>query len=220
MGGINVVIALDPSYIFRWAQQSSFDYPAVADQELLAGWGGVPVWPELWGYMMREQARGTFPPMDDMVKFVLGIAAPGQADVNRLRHRAQKLVMDFARDIHAFALLVHSGSFSTVSYQRIEDLQFDVDYVVRPKGQSGLVGIQTAMRRQWSADVWTRVKAARRHRRGTADWARPVFSMTNRNIPANKLPNRLWLFTKEHVEEVAAQIIGEESGFVQGTLWG
>jgi hypothetical protein len=211
MGGINIGIALDPYYIFNWAQRSSFNYPATAEQELLIGWGTVSVFPELWSYLTREQGHGDFPPLDKMVDLLLSLATPGKANLIMLKHRAEKLVMDFARDVHAYALLIHSGHFATVSYQRIEDLRYNVDFVTRPKGYGDRVGIQTAMRMRWASDIWEQIKKTRREQWGASEWDRPIFWMTNRNIPARKLPNRLWLFSEEHVEEIVSQILGDKS---------
>lgn len=203
MTSIDLVIALDTEYIRRAALLASFKYPAVANQELFRGWSDIPVWPQLWAYV-RNTKTG-FPPPDDMVSFLLGLTSERN---DGIECRAQKLVMDFVREVHAYALLIESRAFHYVSYQKILDLQYNIDFEVLPKGQERPVGIQAAMRASWNRDIWSRIHDNRRHRRGAEDWLGKLFWMTNRQSEAEKLPNRLWLFTIKHVQDVILEIKG------------
>lgn len=216
MKGVELAIAFHPAYVQRSAALASFDYPAVADQELLRGWSHVAVWPRLWEYMTYTQtAKGEFPVPDNMVEFLLDLADEGarQANIDQIRYRAQKLVMDFIREIHAYSLLVYSGGFFYVKYQRVLDLQYNIDFEVLPKELQSPVGIQTAMRKDWKVDTWLQIHQERRRRRGAKDWKGPIFWMTNRRIVADELPNKLWLFKTYHVEEVMLEIKGQIKEF-------
>lgn len=203
MKGIDLAIAFDPEYIRRAALLASFEYPALAIQEQYKGWSKVPVWPQLWEYAALKTRKGEFPPPDDMVEFLLELAEEGGSGI---KHRAQKLVMDFIRELHAYALLVHSGAFLYVKYQRILDLQYNIDFEVQPKVLQNPVGIQTAVRKSWGKDTWTKIHEARCRRRGAKAWEGPIFRMTNRRIAVERLPNKIWLFKTDHVQEVISQI--------------
>lgn len=209
MKGIDLVIAFDPEYVRRSALVASFEYPAVADQELLRGWAKVPVWPRLWEYAVPKTGS-EFPSPDDMVEYLLDLADEGDSGI---KYRAQKLVMDFIREVHAYSLLDHSRGFSYVLYQKILDLQYNIDFKVLPKGLKSPVGIQTAMRRVWKEDTWRQIHEERRRRRDAKEWKGPIFWMTNRRIAADELPNRLWLFKTYHVEEVMLEIKGQIKEF-------
>jgi len=215
--GVDLVIAFDPEYVRQFAALASFEYPAVAEQELYKGWSKVAVWPQLWEYATStlKTGRGVFATPDDMVEFLLDLAdkEARKVDPDRIKHRARKLVMDFLREMHAYSLLDHSGGFHYVSYQRILDFQYNIDFEVLPKEQQSPVGIQTAMRKDWKADTWRQIHEARRSRRGAKDWKGPIFWMTNRRIAAEKLPNKLWLFKMYHVQEVILEIKGQIKEF-------
>ncbi|MBA7592799.1 hypothetical protein ES708_34993 [subsurface metagenome] len=210
MKGLELAIAFDPEYVRRSALVASFEYPAVADQELLRGWAKVPVWPRLWEYAIPKTGKSEFPSPDDMVEFLLDLADEGDSGI---KHRAQKLVMDFIREVHAYALLFDSGRFYYVTYQRVMDLQYNIDFEVLPKELESPVGIQTAMRRIWKADTWRQIHEERRRRRGAKNWEGPIFWMTNRRIEAEELPNKLWLFKTHHVQEVILEIKGQIKEF-------
>lgn len=217
MKGIDLVIAFDPEYVRQFAALASFEYPAVAEQEQLRGWANVPVWPQLWEYATStlKTGRGAFATPDNMVEFLFDLAdkEARKVDPDRIKHRAQKLVMDFLREMHAYSLLDHSGGFSYVHYQRILDFQYNIDFEALPKGQQTRVGIQTAMRKDWNTDTWRQIHEERRHRRGAKDWKGPIFWMTNRRIAADELPNRIWLFKTYHVKEVMWEIKGQVREF-------
>jgi len=208
--GIDLAIVFDPEYVRSSALLSSFEYPAVADQELLRGWANVPVWPRLWEYAALKTGKTEFPSPDDMVEFLLDLTNEGNSGI---KHRAQKLVMDFIREVHAYSLLGHSDGFSYVTYQRILDFQYNIDFEALPKGLKSPVGIQAAMRAVWEADTWRQIHEERRRRRGAKNWEGPVFWMTNRRIAAEELPNKLWLFKTYHVQEVILEIKGQIKEF-------
>lgn len=211
MKGVDLVIAFDPEYVRQLATLAPFEYPAVADQELFRGWANVPVWPQLWQYVNSNE----IPAPDNMVKFLLDLAGEEvrKVDVDQIKHRAQKLVMDFIREMHAYSLLADSRRFRYVKYQKVLDFQYNIDFLVLPKEPESPVGIQTAMRKDWKADTWRQIHEERRRRRGAKDWKGPIFWMTNRRIAAEELPNRLWLFKMYHVEEVMLEIKGQIKEF-------
>lgn len=217
MKGVDSVISFDPEYVRQFAALASFEYPAVAEQELLRGWGNVSVWPQLWekATSILKTGGGVFAPPDNMVEFLLDLAdkEARKVDPDRLKHRAQKLVMDFLREMHAYSLLDHSGGFSYVHYQKTLDFQYNIDFEALPKGQQISVGIQTAMRKYWNADIWRQIHEERRRRRGAKDWKGSIFWMTNRRIAADELPNKIWLFKTYHVEEVIWEIKGQVKEF-------
>ncbi|MDP2950253.1 MAG: hypothetical protein Q8P22_12030 [Chloroflexota bacterium] len=205
MTAFDAGIALHPTYVRQRALAAGFTYPSRAEQEPLAGWSDFPVWPSLWRYVYDCLQGSGFPPLDELVGYLMAMTRSPLDDAG-IRARAQKLVMDFTRDIHAYALLIHSGRFGAVSYERILDLGYNVDFRVRMQTELTAVGIQTAMRASWGNEPWTAIKEERRRRRGDKEWTGEIVWMTNRRIPAEHLPNKLWLFTMGHVDEVVAAI--------------
>lgn len=199
------VVAFEPSYIRRHALMATFTYPKGVDANPILGWANVPVFPELWGYIGRAQDQQRCPSLDELVGYLMARCEAPRPDI-KIRRRAEKLVMDFTRDWHAYALLFHSKQFDWVSYSRAQDLDSNIDFLALPKGPKTPVAIQAAMRANWSRDIWTDLKQERVRRRGGDYWNGPLYWMTNRNVPVERLPNGLWLFTMEHVDEVVAAI--------------
>jgi len=132
--------------------------------------------------------------------------------------RAQKLVMDFYRELHTFTLLQPLGS---VSYRGILDIDLGVDFLIsltqeiqaqRPNRES-LVGVQAAMRhpKWWNEqgeDYFTALKRARLRRRGGHEWRGETYWLTNRVRPYDQSVGGVWLFGPDHIEDLRIAIIG------------
>lgn len=204
-------LVVNPREVEWIMQQATFRYPRSDAAEQYAGWSTVPVIPELYNWTAQ---RNRLPRPDEGVHYLLEIADDAADIANeRIIKRGQKLYLDFCREMHTLGLLQHCDLFGYVSYQKCLDLRYNVDYVAALLSSlqqaADQVGIQSAMRKDWTHDIWSQIKNARRQRRqDTVDWDGPLFWLTNETRPYAKAISGCWLFGPSHVSDLADQIRG------------
>ncbi len=136
-----------PAGVISKLKLADFRYPA---GRLDVGFSHFPAIPSLFALMTRLRR---FPRPDEALRFLMEHADEGTEGDPQTLKRAQKLYLDFGRDMHTLGLLYPSGAFEFVEYQKALDLQYNVDFV------AGLlpffflldeapdpIGIQAAMR--------------------------------------------------------------------------
>jgi hypothetical protein len=187
-----------------------FRYPSNAEVDDIHGFGHIGVIPELFSYMA---ARGRFPAMDEMYRLLMEKHCDARyREDHRVMRRAQKLCLDFARDMHTKGLLDVCDLFGCVEYQKALDLGYNVDFVAGLASYLIFVGrksvaVQAKMRAKWDGpDRWDGIKADRRRRRGGMVWKGRVYEITNRARRYAKNVAGVWLFGEEHVRDLAREI--------------
>lgn len=200
-----------PDHVLRVLSRCGFVYPGGRESDPFRGWTRFQVMPRLFRYFAE---LGRFPEPEEGVAFLLdNCDSPEDAADPRVVRRAQKLYLDFAREMHTYGLLAIFGRFSRVLYKAELDMS-NVDFLVAINGEDFYV--QCVMRAVWRArperDPWSEIKEERRRRRGEADSSK-IFYMTNERIPHVVGPANCWLFTERHVwalyEEIRQYAAGE-----------
>jgi hypothetical protein len=204
-------VVINPAEIEHCLQLADFQYPKTRETEQFAGWASTPAIPALYNLTVK---RMQFPLPDTGVAFLLqNVDLYTDSTDPRIINRAQKLYMDFCRDMHALGLLQKCPLFGYIQYQKSLDISYNVDYVTALLLQlgGGQVGIQSAMRAVWrSNDYWSGVKAGRRLRRNIREWDGPLYWLTNKTRPPAKKINKCWLFGPTHINELAEEIRGSK----------
>jgi hypothetical protein len=193
-------------------EHAPFHYPMLAEADPELGWGHIAVIPELFDWITRE---GNLPSVASTAAFLMGLCDPRYADRSTVRRRGEKLVLDFFRDLHTYALLCNCDLFGQVVYQKALDVK-NIDYLARLRarwaarwGYSDPVAVQAQMRARWSADsdAWSELKAERRTRRGaTLERQEKLYLLTNRSRPPWKQIARVWLFGPTHIRDLADEV--------------
>jgi len=155
------------------------------------------------------------PPLLDLAKHLWQFRAKGirtDKDIELAKGRTRKLVQDFYRELHTFGLLAQSTIFGSVRYAKVEDITLGVDYtavlsLAIPSNEEA-IGIQAAMRDNWTNDVFTSMKQARQNRRNSSEkWDGPIYLLTDKHRSHVSLGG-VWLFTQDHVNDLMYEIIG------------
>ncbi len=204
IGSFNV----NPLEIIKNLTHCRFNYPSNSETEQYRGWSNFPAIPALYNWTV-ENSRP--PRSEEGVNFLLD-NADDNVNIKSIRiiKRAQKLYMDWCREMHTLGLLQNSNLFSFVSYQKALDMESNVDYLVclLSVGYNyEKVGIQSAMRCNWNNETWCEVKEKRSKRRGDkSSYNGSIYWLTNRVIKHDFGPNGCWLFNENHIKELAKEI--------------
>lgn len=198
-------LLLTPAQVRAWLESATFRYPSTRPELTapLKGFGHIPVFPTLWGWLRGQALR---PTPDELAHRLMALADPKairSEGRQRIENRARKLVLDFGRDLHAAALL--NLRFGTLLWRGSHDLGMGIDFTVFPHPKTP-VGVQAHMKAFWKAEDWLKVHEQRRARRGATEPPFPLVWMTNKTHQPLRLGNGVWLFTSKHVDEVVAQI--------------
>jgi hypothetical protein len=195
---------INPLEIENNLRKADFTYPKRIDAEQFSGFSKTPIIPALYDWTVKHMRP---PNPDEGVYFILSNADDG-TDVfdSRIICRAQKLYMDFCRDIHTLGLLQKCDLFGFVSYQKALDIRYNVDYIVRILLSDKQAGIQSAMRYNWNNDLWTKIKEGRKANREEVQWDGKIFWLKNDLIPHMNGPNKCWLFNDKHIIAIAEEI--------------
>jgi hypothetical protein len=193
-------------------EHAHFRYPTRAEADPELGWGHVAVIPELFDWVTQE---GTLPSVDASAQFLMGRCDPRYAHLPMVRRRGEKLVLDFYRDLHTYALLCGCELFGQVVYRKAFDIS-NVDYLARLRarfaafwGFDDALAVQAQMRARWptEGDPYTQLKAERRKSRGQLSlWPGKVYLLTNRERPPWKQIARVWLFGPSHIRDLADEV--------------
>ena len=122
-------VSVNPEEILYNLQLADFTYPSDGvggEADPIHGWSHFPAIPGLVQLMVKQNR---FPGPNTGVKFLMDNCDPAYIYNARVLRRAHKLYLIFAREMHTWALLQHHGIFSVVQYQRVCDLQYNVDYL-------------------------------------------------------------------------------------------
>jgi len=214
MSGVYSVRADEVEYRLEHAQ---FKYPTLAEADPELGWGHIAVIPELFDWVTQE---GDLPTCDQTAQFLMALCDPRYAHLPLVRRRGEKLVLDFYRDLHTYALLCGCELFGQVVYRKALDIS-NVDYLARLRsrfaafwGFNDALAVQAQMRAKWpvEGDAWARVKAERRERRHQLPlWEGKVYFLTNRDRPPWKQISRVWLFGPRHIRDLADEVSADLS---------
>jgi hypothetical protein len=192
-------------------QQADFRYPRYREAEQFAGWTKTPVIPALYNWTVQHRR---LPLPNEGVAFLMNRADPGTNTQNtRIIRRAQKLYMDFCREMHVLGLLQGCPLFGYIQYQKSLDISYNVDFVAALLLQLGgkHIGIQSAMRARWiEKDPYEEIKKKRRKRRGALEWKGKLYWLTNRDRPPSKKISGCWLFGPAHINDLANKIRGNK----------
>lgn len=190
-------------------EHSPFQYPTLAEADPERGWGKVAVIPQLFDYVTQT---GDLPNVATTASFLMTLCEPRYAAEAKVRRRGEKLVLDFYRDLHTYALLCECWLFGQVLYQKALDVR-NVDYLARLRsrwaahwGYNDPLAVQAMMRARWSefGDPWSELKSQRRVGRGmTVEPERKLYLLTNRDRVAWKQIARVWLFGPTHIKDLA-----------------
>lgn len=128
-----------------------------------------------------------------------------------IEKRANKLVLDFCRELHTYGLLSICRKLAHVKYEKIKDVQRNVDYTACLSKKRELFGVQASMRNNWNDQQFDRMK--RRRRNCYVDnmpFTGPLFFLTNKDIPGKRCAKTgTWLFTDDHIENLVEEIKSE-----------
>jgi len=204
---------INPLEIETCLRRADFEYPPFAEADFGRGWSDFPVIPGLYKLTRRI---GHFPTSAEGIIFLMDNCEPQFREDEKVIRRAQKLYMDFCRDVHTLGLLQQCPVLSSVWYQKALDLSMNIDYLAALLSLIGAdreqIAIQAAMRARWPDDIeddpYERLKAERRRRRGEARWQGPIYWLTNRTRPYHKAIKRCWLFGPGHIYDLAEEIRG------------
>lgn len=125
--------------------------------------------------------------------------------------RANKLVLDYCRELHTYGLLSMSVFFSHVLYEKASDVSKNLDYSAALMTDYSEVGIQAAMRAGWRQENYDKWKEYRRDaRKNNEMFIGPLFYLTNKSIKADICPKTgVWLFNNQHIENLIETIKSE-----------
>lgn len=133
----------------------------------------------------------------------MDLANIGQSGEERIRNRAKKFLFDFGREVHAGSLL--SERFGIVRWRGASDLNQAVDFIIDIDNKQA--GVRTYMAASWKKADWVELKERRLANRGGEMVSFPVVNMTNKRYQPERLWNGVWLFNRQHVNDVANQLI-------------
>jgi hypothetical protein len=204
-------ITISPLEVAHWMGRAPFRYPARNEAEQYAGWRHYPAIPGLFALTAR---LGRFVRPAEGVAHLMANCDEGCATNPKVQRRAEKLYLDFARDMHTLGLLQQAQLFGYIAYQKALDLTLNVDYVAAllsflvPTDDETQVGIQAQMRAQWP-DPWAAAKAQRRARHKVGEWTGKLYHLTNEHRRAVARIAGCWLFTPAHINDLAEQVRGD-----------
>lgn len=211
-GGIFDIKADEVEYALGLAQ---FKYPRRGEADDFRGFGNHPVIPKLFEWTVE---RGRFPKPDEGVAYLMGtLCQPMYRDDPGVRRRADKLYLDYCRELHTFGLLNHCDLFGQVIYKHALDVKWNVDYLARLAsrfrdwwGCKDEVAIQSKMR-NWreGGGRWDAVKAHRRAARGEQEWEGKIYELSNRRRSPWKEIAGVWLFGPAHIRDLADEVRGD-----------
>lgn len=210
IGSINV----NPDEVEHLLSMADFRYPRNSEADPIHGWSHFAAIPGLFEHMALLKR---FPRPDEGRRFLMDNCDPRYAGDFKVKRRADKLYLDFARDMHTMGLLSRSDLFGYVEYQKALDLGYNVDFVAgllsiirsRVPDEPGDVGVQAQMRAKWGAeDPYELVKSERRSRRGDREWKGLLFLLTNHTRRHAKEIAGCWLFGREHIVDLAEEVMG------------
>jgi len=210
--------SVNPLHVEAHLAKATFSYPMGGEADEYRGWGAFAVIPGLFQWMV-EHSR--FPGPDDGVAFLMQHCDPRYRGDPKVRRRAEKLYMDYCRDMHTKGLLERCTLMAWVQYQKALDLGYDVDFVCGllaafggPSAEAlADLAVRAKMRhpRAWrdGVDPWEEPKMRRRQRRGTMLWTGPSFVLSNQYRPAAQSIQGCWLFGAAHIFDLRDEILAE-----------
>lgn len=202
-------ISLNPQLIIEVLDDapSWCRYPKRHEADDIHGWSNRAAFPLLHDLMIQ---KGDLPTPLEGCRALMAVCEPRYVDNKLVKRRAIKLYLDFARDMHAMAMLKYSSYFGVVAYVPGLDINYNVDFIsslMRSMFGDGHIpsqaGIQAAMRKEWDEDIWTGIKERRKKRRDVVPWEGPLFWLTNRHrAHAVHRGTLTWIYTHDHVRDL------------------
>lgn len=209
----DISISLNPQLIIEVLDDAPpwCRYPKNGEADDYRGWGSRAAFPLLHDLMIQ---KGDLPTPLEGCSALMKVCDSRYVHDERVKRRAVKLYLDFARDMHAMAMLKHSSYFGVISYVPGLDINYNVDFISSlmrsmfgVKDLPPQAGIQAAMRARWNDDVWTQIKENRKKRRDVVPWDGPLFWLTNKSRAheVHKKTNN-WLYTHDHVRDLIQEM--------------
>lgn len=211
----------NPDEVIYQMSKADFRYTNTKSRSDDVGFGKVAVIPALFNFTIQT---GKVPRPDECVAHVMTLVDSRYTSDLRAKKRAQKLTLDFYRDLHTLGLL--GPHFAHVTYQKGHDIRLNVDFLAALKSyilelcgvDISSIAVQAKMfhPREWAKvennvpGNYIELHEQRRLRQSSnkeiMEWDGPLYYISNQNRPYHKSVNSVWLFGSGHVHDLMEQI--------------
>jgi len=212
------IYSINPLVVIRKLEQCSINN-YVNNRESDWAFSHLPVIPLLFEETINK--RNDWTP-DYLVKFLYQVWSDNKPDCfeellkekgvevarMQLKSRAEKLVLDFCRELHTFGLLSMNMFFDHVFYEKVSDLSMNLDYSASLVDNPTEIGVQASMRYNWNDSTYDKWKQNRRNaKKENREFEGPLFYLTNKEVKHSICQNTgVWLFNQKHIDSLIETI--------------